>query len=58
MSERAIEVDRDWRKQVRKAWYLRPHNFESEREYNDYLEDVEVRALILHNISVIILKEP
>ena len=45
---RQIEVDRNYRKQVRRAWYLRRHDFESDQEYNDYLEQVEdlVDALV------------
>ena len=39
--ERAIDEDRVWRSQVRKAWYLRRHNFETTPNYNDYLEQVE-----------------
>lgn len=38
---RAIESDRECRRQVRRAFYLRPQDFSSEREYNDYLEEFE-----------------
>ena len=33
---------------MRRAWYLRRHDFESDQEYNDYLEQVEdlVDALV------------
>ena len=41
MEHRSIELDRDYRRQVRKAYYLCAEDFVSEREYNDYLEEVE-----------------
>ena len=40
-SNRSIEVDRDFRRQVRRAYYLTRDDFESESLYNDYLEGVE-----------------
>ena len=39
--ERALALDRDCRRQVRKVFYLRRPNFDSDRAYNDYLEQVE-----------------
>ena len=41
MSDRAIALDRDYRRQVRRVYYLRRPNFATDREYNDYLEEVE-----------------
>ena len=41
MAARNISVDREWRRQVRRAYYLRAEDFVTEREYNDYLEEVE-----------------
>ena len=38
---RALETERDYRKQVRKAYYMREEDFATLREYNDYLEEVE-----------------
>ena len=40
---RRIEIERDYRRQVRKAWYLREEDFDSLKEYNDYLEETEAR---------------
>jgi flagellar biosynthesis GTPase FlhF len=41
MVDRSIEIDRDFRRQVRRAYYLRETDFGTSKEYNDYLEDVE-----------------
>ena len=38
---RTLETERDYRKQVRKAYYMREEDFATLREYNDYLEEVE-----------------
>ena len=38
---RALETERDYRKQVRKAYYMREEDFATLQEYNDYLEEVE-----------------
>ena len=40
-ASRALETERDYRKQVRKAYYMREEDFATLREYNDYLEEVE-----------------
>lgn len=40
-ADRAIAIDRDWRRQVRRAYYLRATDFDTDRAYNDYLEEVE-----------------
>ena len=37
---RALDTERDYRKQVRKAYYKREEDFDTLREYNDYLEEV------------------
>ena len=39
--DRVLEFDRDYRRQVRRAYYLLPEDFASAREYNDYLEEFE-----------------
>ena len=41
MADRQIEIDRDYRRQVRRAYYMREEDFTDVREYNDYLEEVE-----------------
>ena len=38
---RLLDAERDFRRQVRKAYYRREEDFETLREYNDYLEEVE-----------------
>ena len=47
--ERFIEIDRDYRKQVRKVYYMREEDFATMREYNDYLEEVEEIIELLIN---------
>ena len=37
-----LAEDRKWRRQVRKAYYLRRPNFDSTPQYDDYLEEFEV----------------
>ena len=51
---RALDTERDYRKQVRKAYYKREEDFETLREYNDYLEEVEdiVEALLCEETRV------
>ena len=46
---RALDTERDYRKQVRKAYYKREEDFETLREYNDYLEEVEDIVFLLLN---------
>ena len=42
MAADAAAQELDWRRQVRKAYYLREENFPGDLEkYNDYLEEVE-----------------
>ena len=41
MADRALALDRDYRRQVRKAYYLRRDNFAADIGYNNYLEEVE-----------------
>ena len=36
-----LELERDYRRQVRRAYYKREEDFGSLQEYNDYLEEVE-----------------
>ena len=39
--ETKLELERDYRRQVRRAYYKREEDFASLKEYNDYLEEVE-----------------
>ena len=39
-----LAEDRKWRRQVRKAYYLRRPNFDTTPQYDDYLEEFEVLA--------------
>jgi len=41
MAAFSIELDRDYRRRVRKSYYLRRENFETDRGFDDYLEQVE-----------------
>lgn len=41
---RALDTERDYRKQVRKAYYKREEDFDTLREYNDYLEEVRAQS--------------
>ena len=41
MADRAIALDRDNRRLVRKNYYLRRENFDTDLDYNNYLEEVE-----------------
>ena len=51
---RRLDTERDYRKQVRRAYYKREEDFETLREYNDYLEEVEdiVEALLCEETRV------
>ena len=40
-SQAELEIERDYRKQVRKLYYKRESDFTSLRAYNDYLEEFE-----------------
>ena len=40
-SQPELEIERDYRKQVRKLYYKRESDFTSLRAYNDYLEEFE-----------------
>ena len=39
--DRYVAFERDYRRQVKKAYYLREEDFATLQEYNDYLEEVE-----------------
>ena len=39
--EAELETERDYRRQVRRAYYKREEDFPTLKEYNDYLEEVE-----------------